>query len=104
MERTWVPGASLVRVDVRTGTSGPHLILRQTRGARGRGDHESGGRVDKAMHSGRLSLTIIDARWKHPYMCIVAGPTGCGKSTFVTRMLRDDRSTPPPRKHHVVLR
>ena len=30
----------------------------------------------------------MDARWKHPFTCIVAGPTGCGKSTFVTRMLR----------------
>ena len=30
----------------------------------------------------------MDARWKHPFTCIVAGPTGCGKSTFVTRLLR----------------
>ena len=30
----------------------------------------------------------MDARWKHPFTCIFAGPTGCGKSTFVTRMLR----------------
>ena len=30
----------------------------------------------------------MDAWWKHPFTCIVAGPTGCGKSTFVTRMLR----------------
>ena len=30
----------------------------------------------------------MDARWKYPFTCIVAGPTGCGKSTFVTRMLR----------------
>ena len=29
----------------------------------------------------------MDVRWKHPFTCIVAGPTGCGKSTFVTRML-----------------
>ena len=64
----WVPGASSDRVDVRTGTGGPHLLLRQTRGARGRGDQ---------------------ARWKHPFTCIVTRPTGCGKSTFC-----DDRSTP----------
>ena len=30
----------------------------------------------------------MDARWKHPFTCIVAGPTGCGKSTFVKRILR----------------
>ena len=50
-ERKWkeprVPGASLDRVDVRAGTNGSHLLLRQTRGARGRGEHGSGGRVEK---------------------------------------------------------
>ena len=30
----------------------------------------------------------MDPRWKHPFTCIVAGPTGCGKTTFVTRLLR----------------
>ena len=40
----------------------------------------------------------MDARWKHPFTCIVAGPTGCGKSTFVTRMLRHAAAMidPPP--------
>ena len=50
-ERKWkeprVPGASLDRVDIRAGTSGSHLLLRQTRGVRGRGEHGSGGRVEK---------------------------------------------------------
>ena len=58
-ERKWkkprVPGASVDRVDVRAGKGGPHLFIRQTRGARGRGEHGSGGRVEKAIHSGRLS-------------------------------------------------
>ena len=58
-ERKWkeprFPGASVDRIDVRAGTGGPHLLPRQTRGARGRGEHGSGGRVEKAMHSGRLS-------------------------------------------------
>ena len=42
----------------------------------------------------------MDARWKHPFTCIVAGPTGCGKSTFVTRMLRHAAAMidPPPEK------
>ena len=47
----WVPGAPLVRVDVRAGTSGP----RQTHGARGRTEHGSCGRVEKAMHAGRTA-------------------------------------------------
>ena len=31
----------------------------------------------------------MDPRWKHPFTCIVAGPTGCGKTTVVTRLLRN---------------
>ena len=103
-ERKWkeprVPGASVDRVDVSAGTGGPHLLLRQTRGTRGRGEHRSGGRVEKAMHSGRLSLVTMDARWKHPFTCIVVGPTGCGKSTFVTHMMRHAAAMidPPPER------
>ena len=103
-ERKWkeprVPGASVDRVDVRAGTGGPHLLLRQTRGTRGMGEHGSGGRVEKAMHSGRLSLVTMDARWTHPFTSIVAGPTGCGKCTFVTRMLRHAAAIidPPPER------
>ena len=42
----------------------------------------------------------MDARWKHPFTCIVAGPMGCGKSTFVTRMLRHAAAMidPPPKR------
>ena len=75
------------------------------RGARGWGDYESGGRVGKAMHSGCLSYAIMGARWKHPFTCIVAGPTGCGKSTFVSRMLRHAAAMidPPTQNDQVVL-
>ena len=40
----------------------------------------------------------MDSRWKHPFTCIVAGPTGCGKTTFVARLLRYASSMidPPP--------
>ena len=31
----------------------------------------------------------MDPRWKHPFTCTVAGPTGCGKTTFVARLLRN---------------
>ena len=30
-----------------------------------------------------LSVYIMDPTWKHPFTCVVAGPTGCGKTTFV---------------------
>ena len=30
----------------------------------------------------------MDPRWKHSFTCIVAGSTGCGKTTFVVRLLR----------------
>ena len=42
----------------------------------------------------------MDARWKHPFTCIVAGPTGCGKSTFVMRTLRHAAAMidPPPER------
>lgn len=29
----------------------------------------------------------IDARFKHPFTCIIAGPSGCGKSTFVSNLI-----------------
>ena len=42
----------------------------------------------------------MDARWKHPFTCVIAGPTGYGKSTFVTRLLRlaSTMMDPPPEK------
>ena len=68
-ERKWkeprVPGASLDRVDVRAGTSGPHLFLCQTRGARGRGEYESGGHVvvvEKVDALPTVSQVTMDAR------------------------------------------
>lgn len=27
--------------------------------------------------------------WKHPFTCIVAGPTSCGKSTFIDRFINE---------------
>ena len=42
----------------------------------------------------------MDPRWKHPFTCIVSGPTGCGKSVFVFKMLDNlaDMITPTPQK------
>ena len=33
------------------------------------------------------SVVIMDPRWKHPFPALVAGPTCCGKSHFVKRLL-----------------
>ena len=29
----------------------------------------------------------MDPRWKHPFPALIAGPTCCGKSQFVKRLL-----------------
>lgn len=34
-------------------------------------------------------MFAMDTRWKHPFTCIVAGPTMCGKSVFVKRFLNN---------------
>ena len=109
-ERKWkeprVPGASLDRVDVRAGTSGSHLLLRQTRGARGRGEHGSGGRVEKgdALWSslisdlGRTVETSFHVRrrrtdgMRQKYF----------REAYAALRYCDDRSN--PRTDHVVLR
>ena len=43
----------------------------------------------------------MDPRWKHPFTCIVAGPTGCGKTTFVARLLWNAPSMINPAPEHV---
>ena len=42
----------------------------------------------------------MDVRLKHPFTAIVAGPTGCGKSTFVKTLIakKEEMITPVPRK------
>ena len=32
-------------------------------------------------------METLDARWKHPFTCVVAGPSGSGKSTFVRYLM-----------------
>ena len=55
-----VPSASLVGIHVRAGTSGSHLLLCQTRGARGRSEHGSGGRVkEKRKDDARRSYGLL---------------------------------------------
>lgn len=42
----------------------------------------------------------MDPRWRHPFTCIVAGPTSSGKTIFVSRFLRhvDEMMDHPPQK------
>ncbi len=43
----------------------------------------------------------MDPRWKHPFTCIVAGPTGCGKTTFVARLQRNSSTMIDPSPERV---
>lgn len=42
----------------------------------------------------------MDPRWKHPFTCVVAGPTSCGKTQFVARFIRhlEEMVTPAPQR------
>lgn len=38
--------------------------------------------------------------WKHPFTCLISGPTGCGKTQFTIRLIQHAKSViePPPDK------
>lgn len=42
----------------------------------------------------------MDPRWTHPFTCIVAGPTSCGKTHFVGKLIQHsgEMIRPPPDK------
>ena len=48
------------------------------------------------------SFTHMDPRWKYPFTCIVAGPTGCGKTTVVARLLRNASTMIEPSPERVI--
>ena len=64
----------LVCVVVRARTCSAHVLLHKTRGARGRVEHRSRGRVMNKKGARRRSPSnaVVDARWKLPFTCIVA--------------------------------
>jgi hypothetical protein len=43
-------------------------------------------------------ICIMDVRLKHPFTCVVARPTGCGKMQFIFRLIRHASQVidPPP--------
>ena len=40
----------------------------------------------------------MDTTLKHPFTCLIAGPTGCGKSYFVTELIKGNFIHPAPQK------
>ena len=40
----------------------------------------------------------MDTTLKHPFTCLIAGPTGCGKSYFVTELIKGSFIKPAPTK------
>jgi len=40
--------------------------------------------------------------WQHPFTAIVAGPTGCGKTRFVTRFIKHVNEVVEPRVAHII--
>merc|ERR1712240_860940 len=38
----------------------------------------------------RVSALVskMDVAWKHPFTCVIAGPTGCGKTMWVKQFLK----------------
>ena len=36
-----------------------------------------------------MTFVASDIRFKHPFTCIIGGPTGCGKSTLCIRFLQN---------------
>ena len=43
----------------------------------------------------------MDPRWKNPFTCVVARPAGCGKTTFVARLLRNASTIIDPSPVHI---
>ena len=79
--------ARFIRDDVRSRASRANLLLGAAQRTRRRSQHGASGSVKGQPDD--HSFTHMDPRWKHPFTCIVAGPTGCGKTTFVARLLRN---------------
>ena len=49
-------------------------------------------------HTSRMDPEETDVSLKSPFTCVVAGPTGCGKTVFVRKLLESDLIFPRPRK------
>ena len=56
--------------------------------------------INKRIKSKYFSFVIMNPYMQHPFTCIVAGPTGSGKSVFTLKLLRhaEQVTTPPPER------
>jgi ABC-type phosphate transport system ATPase subunit len=45
-------------------------------------------KIKSGLRTSLTSFANMDTSFRHPFTSFVAGPTGCGKTTFVTRLLR----------------
>jgi hypothetical protein len=47
-----------------------------------------------------LSFSSMDVRFKHPFTCIIAGPTKAGKTVYTFKLISEahEQITPPPQK------
>ena len=45
-------------------------------------------KIKSGLRTSLTSFADMDTSFKYPFTCIVAGPTGCRKTTFVIRLLR----------------
>ena len=60
-----------------------------------------GGKCERTRRQVEQSFTHMDPRWKDPFTCFVAGATGCGKTKFVARLLRNASTMIDPSSQHV---
>ena len=89
------------RDNVHSRASRTNLLLREAQSTRRRSQYGASGSVKRKRQPDDRSFTHMDPRWKHPFTCIVAGPTGCGKTTFVTRLLRNSSTMIDPSPERV---
>jgi Adenovirus IVa2 protein len=40
--------------------------------------------------------------WKHPFTCVISGPTGCGKTQFTFRLIEHSKTVLDPPPHKIV--
>ena len=47
-----------------------------------------------------MLFAVMDPSWKYPFTCVIAGPTGSGKTVWMTRFLNhvSHMMIPPPQK------
>ena len=45
----------------------------------------------------------MDPRFKHPFGCILAGPTGCGKTSFIERFIENISELMTPCPNEIII-